>query len=92
MVVTASGHRHREDAALAHSGAADRIFGLALPKLLATRTPGRGLTGDVHGLLANCAMLGLFSLHVAAALYCHFVRRDGVLKRMLRARKRICLP
>lgn len=59
------------------------MFGFELPKLLATRAPGWGWTGDVHGLLANYVMLGLVGLHVAAALYHHFVRHDGVLKRML---------
>ena len=59
------------------------MFGFELPKLLATRAPGWGWTGDVHGLLANYVMLGLAGLHVAAALYHHFVRHDGVLKRML---------
>lgn len=59
------------------------MFGLELPKLLATRAPGWGWTGDVHGLLANYAMLGLVGLHVLAALYHYFVRHDGVLQRML---------
>lgn len=59
------------------------LVGFELPKLLATRAPGWGWTGDVHGLLANYVMLTLVGLHVAAALYHHFVRRDGVLKRML---------
>jgi cytochrome b561 len=59
------------------------MFGLELPKLLATRAPGWGWTGDVHGLLANYAMLGLVGLHVIAALYHHFVRHDGALQRML---------
>ena len=59
------------------------MFGLELPKLLATRAPGWGWTGDVHGLLANYVMLGLVGLHVAAALYHYFVRHDGVLQRML---------
>jgi len=59
------------------------MFGLELPKLLPTRAPGWNWTGDVHGLLANYAMLAMVGLHVAAALYHHFVRRDGVLKRML---------
>ena len=53
------------------------------PKIMATRAPGWGWTGDVHGLLANYVMLALVGLHVAAALYHYFVRRDGVLKRML---------
>lgn len=59
------------------------MFGLELPKLLETRAPGWGWTGDVHGLLANYAMLGLVGLHVAAALYHAIVRRDGVMQRML---------
>ncbi len=60
------------------------LFGLfELPKLIATRTPGFGWTGDVHGLLANYLMLALVGLHVAASLYHYFIRRDGVLQRML---------
>ena len=60
------------------------LFGLIeLPKLLATRAPGLRWTGDVHGLLANYLMLALVGLHVAAALYHNFIRRDGVLQRML---------
>lgn len=62
------------------------MFGLELPKLLPTRAPGWNWTGDVHGLLANYGMLGLVGLHVVAALYHHFVRRDGVLQRMLPGR------
>jgi cytochrome b561 len=59
-------------------------FGLAeMPKLIATRAPGFRWTGDVHELLSNYAMLTLVGLHVAAALYHHFVRRDRVLQRML---------
>jgi cytochrome b561 len=60
------------------------FFGLfELPKLMATRAPGWGWTGDVHGLLANYLLLALVGLHVAAALYHQFIRRDGVLRRML---------
>jgi cytochrome b561 len=60
------------------------LFGLIeLPKLLATRAPGLRWTGDVHGLLANYLMLALVGLHAAAALYHYFIRRDGVLQRML---------
>ena len=36
--------------------------------------------------LANYAMLALVGLHVGAALYHYFVRRDGVLQRMLPGR------
>lgn len=59
------------------------MFGLKVPALIATRAAGWGWTGDVHSLLANYAMLALVGLHVAAALYHYFVRRDGVLQRML---------
>jgi cytochrome b561 len=59
------------------------MFGLKLPMLIARRAPGWGWTGDVHGLLAEYALLALVGLHVVAALYHYFVRRDGVLQRML---------
>lgn len=63
------------------------VFGLfELPKVMATRAPGWGWTGDVHGLLGNYLMLALVGLHVAAALYHYFIRRDGVLQRMLPGR------
>lgn len=61
------------------------MFGFELPKLLAKGAPGWGWTGDVHGLTANYLMLTLIGLHVAAALYHYFIRRDGVLQRMLPA-------
>ena len=59
------------------------MFGLELPKLVATRAPGFGWTGDVHALLANYLMLTLVGLHVLAGLYHYFIRRDRVLQRML---------
>jgi cytochrome b561 len=59
------------------------MFGVELPKLIATRAPGWGWTGDVHNLLATYALLGLVGLHTAAALYHYFIRRDRVLQRML---------
>jgi cytochrome b561 len=59
------------------------LFGLELPKLVTTRAPGWQWTGDVHGLLANYAMLTLVGLHVLAGLYHYFIRRDRVLQRML---------
>lgn len=62
------------------------MFGLELPKLLATRAPGGDWTGDVHALLATYGLLTLVGLHVAAALYHYFSRRDGVLQRMLPGR------
>lgn len=59
------------------------MFGHRLPQLVATRAPGWGWTGDVHGILADYVMLVLVGLHVAAALYHYFIRRDRVLQRML---------
>jgi cytochrome b561 len=62
-------------------------FGLfTLPKLVATRAPGFGWTGDVHVWLSTYALLGLVGLHVIAALY-HATRKDGVFSRMLPARR-----
>jgi len=66
-----------------YRGMAIVMFGRELPRLLAPRAPGWGWTGDVHSLLANYVLLALVGLHVLAALYHYFVRRDGVLQRML---------
>ncbi|HZD89712.1 MAG TPA: cytochrome b [Pseudolabrys sp.] len=54
-----------------------------LPQLIGTRVGSWGWTGDIHGFLADYALLGLVGLHVAAALYHYFIRRDRVLQRML---------
>jgi cytochrome b561 len=59
-------------------------FGLfELPKLVATHADGWGWTGDVHAALSNYLLLALVGLHVLAALYHQFIRRDAVLQRML---------
>jgi cytochrome b561 len=62
------------------------MFGIEVPKLIATRAPGWRWTGDVHALLANYVMLTLVGLHVLSGLYHYFIRRDGVLQRMLPGR------
>ena len=59
------------------------MFGVELPKLVATRSPGWRWTGDVHSLLAYYVMLTVIGLHIASALYHYFIRRDRVLQRML---------
>ena len=59
------------------------MFGIELPKLMATRAPGWGWTGDMHSILAEYGLLVLVGLHVAAALYHYFIRRDRVLQRIL---------
>ena len=56
---------------------------MELPKLIGTRAPGWGWTGDVHALLANYLMLTLVGLHVLSGVYHHYIRRDRVLQRML---------
>jgi cytochrome b561 len=62
------------------------LFGLEFPKLVGTRAPGWGWTGDVHTLLAYYVMLTLIGLHIASGLYHYFIRRDRVLQRMLPGR------
>jgi cytochrome b561 len=59
------------------------MFGVQLPQLIGTRARGWSWTGDVHGFLSNYILLTLVGLHVLAALHHYFVRRDGVLQRML---------
>jgi cytochrome b561 len=58
------------------------MFGLELPKLLATRAPGWGWTGNIHVLLVWYVILAVVGLHVTAAVYRWLVRRDGVMQRM----------
>jgi len=57
--------------------------GIGVFTLTFDRAPGWGWTGDVHDLVANYVMLTLVGLHVLAGLYHYFIRRDGVLQRML---------
>jgi cytochrome b561 len=58
------------------------LAGVNLPPLVATGSSLGHQMGDVHALLA-WAMLALIGLHVAAALYHHFLLRDRVLRRMM---------
>lgn len=59
------------------------VFGLfGLPALAAPKARWALLAGDIH-TYAMWTLLGLIGLHAAAALYHHFVRHDGVLRRML---------
>jgi cytochrome b561 len=59
------------------------LVGAEMPKLIATRAPGWGWTGNVHALLAYYVMLTLIGLHIVAGLYHYLIRRDRVLQRML---------
>jgi len=59
------------------------LFGLfQLPRITAERSPLGGAMGDIHVALVYF-MLALIALHVLAALYHHFVRRDEILRQML---------
>ncbi len=59
------------------------IFGLFdLPALVAPNQTRAETVLDIHGKLA-IAMALLACAHIGAALYHHFIRRDGVLRRML---------
>jgi cytochrome b561 len=59
------------------------VFGLfKLPALTVPNSEGAKLVLTLHRLCAF-ALLGLIGLHIAAALFHHFVRKDGVLARML---------
>jgi cytochrome b561 len=61
------------------------VFGLfPLPDLAAPKTRWALLAGDVHAWMM-WALLGLIALHALGALLHHFVRQDGVLRRMLPA-------
>jgi len=67
-----------------YRGMSITFFGLVhVPPLVATRAAGWAWTGDIHTLVAEYVILPLVALHVAAALYHYFIRRDRVLQRML---------
>jgi len=55
-------------------------FKLALP--IAENKPLAGFAFDIHGILA-ITIIVLASIHIAAALYHYFIKRDNVLNRML---------
>lgn len=58
------------------------VFGLVpLPQLMEPNSPYNDLLGEVHETLAF-TLMALIIVHVAAALYHHFVVRDDVLRRM----------
>ena len=58
------------------------ILGVPLPALAQNGDRWAHTAGDIHSFLVN-VLLGLVGLHVAAALYHHFIQRDNVLKRIL---------
>ena len=70
-------------AAAGYYGYTVRLFGLLkLPALADGTMDWAHAAGDIHAVLVN-VLLAAIALHVAAALYHYFVRRDQVLQRML---------
>ena len=64
------------------------IFGLfKLPGLVSPNQPVSSTVFNLHKLGAF-ALVGLVGMHVGAALFHHFIRKDGVLRRMLPGLKR----
>jgi cytochrome b561 len=57
------------------------LFGLKLPGIVAPDKDAASTAFAVHALLALALVL-LIGMHVAAALFHHFIRRDNVLARM----------
>jgi cytochrome b561 len=62
------------------------VFG-GLPLPAPMPIPGGRLWGEAHEVLANLLLVAI-GLHVAAALWHHFVLRDGTLARMLPSLRR----
>ena len=70
-------------AAAGYYGYTVRLFGLLkLPGLADGTMEWAHTASDIHAVLVN-VLLAAIGLHVAAAFYHHFVRRDRVLQRML---------
>lgn len=64
------------------------VFGIIpLPDIAAPKARWANTAGDIHAY-AMWTLLALIALHAAAALYHHFFRHDGVLRRMLPVRGR----
>ncbi len=63
------------------------IFGIPLPGIVPENQPYAAVTFFVHFSLA-LVLVALAGLHVAAALFHYFIRKDGVLGRMLPSMRR----
>jgi|GEM_PF-2811909 len=58
------------------------VLGWHLSALVQPAPQSEELAGEVHALIGN-VFYGVIALHVLAALWHHFIRRDNTLKRML---------
>lgn len=66
-----------------YSGFQVSVFGLfTMPDLVGPDRPMSGILHEAHEVLVF-ALIGVVALHIVAALYHHFVRKDDILKRML---------
>lgn len=64
-------------------GATPYLFGISpLPPLVARNKDFAEMIGGVHGIVA-WVLLAVIALHVSGALYHVFIKRDGVIRRML---------
>jgi cytochrome b561 len=60
-----------------------RVFGVVeLPALAKKGDTWAHAAGDIHGILVY-VLLGFIVLHIAGAAWHQFVKRDGVMRRML---------
>lgn len=64
------------------SGYGVALFGWKLPNPFIKNEALAGIFHEIHEI-ASFVIIGLVSLHILAALYHHFVRKDNILKRML---------
>jgi cytochrome b561 len=65
-----------------------KAFGFVqLPSLTPVQPQSAAVVGDWHAAIANGVLFWLIMLHVGAAAYHRFVKRDEVLQRMLPASK-----
>jgi cytochrome b561 len=58
-----------------------KFFGLVLPKLWEPSPEGKEIFGEIHEWTAD-VLMALLALHIVAALWHQFVKRDGLLARM----------
>jgi len=67
------------------NGAPALLFGIPVPDLVAKDEGVADFAFEIHEILGNLILIAV-GLHVAAALWHHFIQRDDVLRRMLPGR------
>lgn len=66
-------------------GRPSALLNVTMPSLFQKNDAMRGIAGEIHELLAY-ALIAFALLHIGAALYHHFILKDGILERMRGAR------